>query len=411
MPGRGNSDTYRASLGRRAMNLSPSLLHEFAKTTKDEAEPANEYNLFGKVISVDTQAGIYNVLIDGADNPIACKSTTTAKQNDRVTVSVKNRQATVIGNASSKTINGDVLVTGDATFKGRVEADSGYFKGELQAATGTFAGNLSAAGGTFAGNLSAAGGTFAGDLSAAGGSFKGSLSAATGTFSGNLSAAGGSFKGNLDAAGGTFKGSLSAATGTFSGNLSAAGGTFSGALSAATGDFKGKVAFSFKGPNTYSQDIYINDTTRNSGIYLRRTGSSYGTLETWIDAGYIELAQSSPSRSYSISSQSSDRRQKENIVEIDSDIALRLKPVQFQFKGDDAICYGFIAQDVEDVIPDAVSTNERTGYLMLNYHEFIAPTLALAQYNNSIIESLTKRVEELERKVKELEAKDNSVST
>lgn len=186
-------------------------------------------------------------------------------------------------------------------------------------------------------------------------------------------------------------------------NVFAQNGTFKGALSAATGDFKGKVAFTFKGPNTYSQDIYINDTARNSGIYLKRTGSSYGTLETFIDAGYIELAQSKPSRSYSINSQSSDRRQKENIAEIDSDIALRLKPVQFQFKGDDAICYGFIAQDVEDVIPNAVSINERTGYLMLNYHELIAPTLALAQRNNSVIESLIKRVEQLERKVKELE--------
>lgn len=147
------------------MNLPTSLLSEFAKVTNDEAEKPKEYTAYGKVISVNTQTGTYNVLLDGAENPIVCDATTTAKQNDRVTVTIKNRQATVTGNATSKTINGDVLVDGNGTFKGRVEAESGYFKGELQAATGTFSGNLSAAGGTFKGNLSAAGGTFSGTLS------------------------------------------------------------------------------------------------------------------------------------------------------------------------------------------------------------------------------------------------------
>jgi cytoskeletal protein CcmA (bactofilin family) len=294
---------------------------------------------------------------------------------------------------------------GNSTFSGDLEAAKGTFSGDLQAAGGTFKGNLSAAGGSFKGDLSAAGGTFSGNLNAAGGTFAGDLSAAGGTFAGNLSAAGGTFKGNLNAAGGTFKGELSAATGTFAGSLSAASGTFKGSLNAATGEFKGKVAFSFKGPNTYSQDIYINDTTKNSGIYLKRTGSSYGTLETFIDAGYIELAQSSPDRSYAINSQSSDRRQKEKIDEIDLDIPLKLRPLQFHFKGDDAICYGFIAQDVEEVIPNAVTTNERTGYLMLDYHELIAPTLALAQHNNSLIESLTKQIETLEARIKALEDK------
>lgn len=141
------------------MNLPTSLLSDFAKVTNDEAEKPKEYTAYGTVVSVNTQTGTYNVLLDGAENPIICDSTTTAKQNDRVTVTIKNRKATVTGNATEKTINGDVLVNGNATFKGRVEADSGYFKGELQAATGSFKGNLDAASGTFSGIVNVNGNT------------------------------------------------------------------------------------------------------------------------------------------------------------------------------------------------------------------------------------------------------------
>ena len=125
--------------------------------------------------------------------------------------------------------------------------------------------------------------------------------------------------------------------------------------------------------------------------------TSYGTLETFIDAGYIELAQSSPLRTYSISSQSSDRRLKENIKEIAPDIALHLHPICFQFKGDEATCYGFIAQEVQNLIPGAVSTDKR-GYLMLNYHELIAPLYALVQHQQKQIETLEERLKALEEK-------------
>ena len=129
--------------------------------------------------------------------------------------------------------------TGDAFFKGRIEATDGYFSGELRATSGFFSGELRAATGTFSGALQAASGTFAGALQAATGTFAGDLSAAGGTFRGNLQAAGGTFAGSLQAASGTFTGSLTAATGTFAGSLQAASGTFTGNLVAAGGTFNG----------------------------------------------------------------------------------------------------------------------------------------------------------------------------
>ena len=89
---------------------------------------------------------------------------------------------------------------------------------------------------------------------------------------------------------------------------------------------------------------------------------------------------------------SSDVRLKKDIEPISSDLALKLRPVKFRFKEDDSIHYGFIAQDVQTVLPDAVHTGEN-GYLSLTYSELIAPILSLVQ--------------DLERRVKELESKCN----
>ena len=88
---------------------------------------------------------------------------------------------------------------------------------------------------------------------------------------------------------------------------------------------------------------------------------------------------------------SSDARLKKDIEPISPDLALKLRPVKFRFKEDDSIHYGFIAQDVQTALPDAV--HNREGYLSLNYSELIAPILSLVQ--------------NLERRVKELESKCN----
>ena len=91
----------------------------------------------------------------------------------------------------------------------------------------------------------------------------------------------------------------------------------------------------------------------------------------------------------------SDRRLKDDIEEFDSGLALRLHPVRFRFKGEKEIHYGFIAQEVQEVIPDAVRENP-DGYLGLNYSEIIAPLCALVQKQEQRISQLEKRLEALE---------------
>ena len=94
----------------------------------------------------------------------------------------------------------------------------------------------------------------------------------------------------------------------------------------------------------------------------------------------------------------SDRRLKEDITDFDLNMARRLRPVQFHFKGSDKIRYGFIAQEVAEVMPDAVSEN-KDGYFTLNYNELIAPILALVQEQDKRITSLENRLKALEEQI------------
>jgi hypothetical protein len=72
---------------------------------------------------------------------------------------------------------------------------------------------------------------------------------------------------------------------------------------------------------------------------------------------------------------SSDKRKKD-IISQDGDLAT------YQFKGDDQIHYGYIAQDMEALYPNQVST-DNDGMMSLNY-----------------IEILVKKVHDLETKLK-----------
>jgi hypothetical protein len=88
----------------------------------------------------------------------------------------------------------------------------------------------------------------------------------------------------------------------------------------------------------------------------------------------------------------SDRRLKENIISINGsglDTILKLNPVKFDYINGQKGQLGFIAQDVQQVIPEAVDVvDERTGYLGLKT-DFIVPYLVKSiQEQQSQIENL-----------------------
>ena len=199
---------------------------------------------------------------------------------------------------------------------------------------------------------------------------------------------------------------------------------FSGTLEAASGTFAGKVDITWHpadgidyttnvviGQNSYrTKNMYpgisvIEVNGEQGGYTVIAAGETtyYATntgIRTTTISGYsVEVAANSK---WALLTEdgvrtSSDRRLKQDITMIDPATAKHLMPVQFRFKGDDKTHYGFIAQDVQKVIPDVV--DERTdGYLSLTYHELIAPLYALVQEQEDRINQLEARLKALEDK-------------
>lgn len=91
----------------------------------------------------------------------------------------------------------------------------------------------------------------------------------------------------------------------------------------------------------------------------------------------------------------SDRRLKQNIIEINSslDTVCRLNGVQFTWISNKQKDYGIIAQEVEQILPQLVTLEERTGYKQVNYIKLI-PFLLQS------IKQLNKKVSDLQSKLK-----------
>jgi hypothetical protein len=69
--------------------------------------------------------------------------------------------------------------------------------------------------------------------------------------------------------------------------------------------------------------------------------------------------------------------------------------------------YGFIAQDVRDVIPELVGVKHgegdpEDGYLGLNYDAFVPILTAKLQKHTRIIKEQEDRIAELERQIREV---------
>lgn len=80
------------------MALSTNLISQFVKVTNDEVDTKTETTVYGTVVVVD---GIKFVKIDGSEVLTPISSTADAKENERVTVTIKDHSAIVTGNTSS----------------------------------------------------------------------------------------------------------------------------------------------------------------------------------------------------------------------------------------------------------------------------------------------------------------------
>ena len=182
---------------------------------------------------------------------------------------------------------------------------------------------------------------------------------------------------------------------------------FSGKLEAAEGTFDGTLSFTWGEDNPQmKQTILIGESTDVPFMIKDvSTGSGAGFVTT-LAAGEIILSDGRfpPTQAtgdiYNGWQHTSDEKLKHNIEDLEGlDLVMRLRPVTFVYNGDpnETKRYGFIAQNVQEVIAEAVS--EKDGFLMLSYESLIAPAIAAIQEQQTLIQKLIDRVESLERRV------------
>jgi phage minor structural protein len=169
--------------------------------------------------------------------------------------------------------------------------------------------------------------------------------------------------------------------------------------------------------NNIHKQIAILGTTSNGGGYLYLRNSSE-TLLHQLDiqngGGYIGVRNSSGSGTISLwghngnvtcvsLTQTSTRKVKENINTLTDEEAkkvLEIEPVTFDFidKELGTNKRGFIAEDVIEVIPEIVTTDEDDEPQGINYTEIIPYLTKMIQIQQKQIEILEARVKELEER-------------
>lgn len=100
----------------------------------------------------------------------------------------------------------------------------------------------------------------------------------------------------------------------------------------------------------------------------------------------------------------SDRRLKDNIrpLEEGESIIARLKPVRFNWKKDDKTSFGFIAQEVEEILPEAIVTND-AGFKAMDYDMIIAPLVATLQVQQTQLAAQQQKIRHQQDTIRKLE--------
>jgi len=135
------------------------------------------------------------------------------------------------------------------------------------------------------------------------------------------------------------------------------------------------------GTNASDRGLTVSNYYNAEQMYVKGTGGGYLNATAW--------------------TYNSDLRLKENISDVQNgiDTVLKMKPKHFDYIDGNKNNLGFIAQEIQEIIPQAVSVvNEDTGYLGLQT-DFLVPYLTKAiQEQQTIIDTLTARLDVLEKK-------------
>lgn len=94
-----------------------------------------------------------------------------------------------------------------------------------------------------------------------------------------------------------------------------------------------------------------------------------------------------------VASMFSDKRLKENVADTTDGLEkiLKMKPKEYNYKGDNKVSSGFMAQDLEKLFPSVVHEHE-SGFKMVKYHELLPKIVKGMQEMNDKFEKMGKDV-------------------
>ena len=155
----------------------------------------------------------------------------------------------------------------------------------------------------------------------------------------------------------------------------------------------GKIGIVFDGSVASAIGIQNSSTSANTIVFRNSSGTTIGTI-----------TNTNTATAYNTSS---DYRLKENIAPMTGALSVvaQLKPVTYTWKADGSAGQGFIAHELQEVVPDCV-TGEKDAvdaegnpvYQGIDTSFLVATLTAAIQEQQALIQSLTARIEALENK-------------
>ena len=148
-------------------------------------------------------------------------------------------------------------------------------------------------------------------------------------------------------------------------------------------------------------DVYVADQILHTGD--TNTYMQFHNADQWRvvvgNSERLEVKKSSPHVLVSGDLNStSDERLKDNIKPIENALSdvCRLEGVSFSWKDTGTKATGFIAQQVEPILPDLVNTNEDDGIKSVNYIGLIGHLVEAIKEQQEQIDMLTHKIDKME---------------
>lgn len=133
-----------------------------------------------------------------------------------------------------------------------------------------------------------------------------------------------------------------------------------------------------------------NDTSTNSDFFVVFTDQTSGVEQTFTVANSKLYFNPSTGTLNSTDFNSlSDKNKKDNIESLVDAVSVinKIKPVSFTWKDNGNTAYGVIAQDVEEILPDIVSTNKE-GVKSVSYTQIIPFLIQVIQEQHKEIQKI-----------------------